>query len=147
MPLYSLQGVRGPALEAIQLDRDAVPSWIGTATFMLSPAWCRRVAAWICGWAYVAGNITITLAVNFGTTLFFVACINVFESEPGVGVFQTEKYQVFLIFLAITLLTNTISSLGNREQEKKPRKPWTLWNLPPRPIPASTRCALAEATT
>ncbi|EPS41465.1 hypothetical protein H072_4615 [Dactylellina haptotyla CBS 200.50] len=83
-------------------------------TFMLSPAWCRRVAAWICGWAYVAGNITITLAVNFGTTLFFVACVNVFESEPGVGVFQAEKYQVFLIFLAITFLTNAISSLGNR---------------------------------
>ncbi|KAK6538847.1 hypothetical protein TWF694_010410 [Orbilia ellipsospora] len=83
-------------------------------TFMLSPAWCRRVAAWVCGWAYVAGNITITLAVNFGTTLFFVACVNVFESEPGVGVFQAEKYQVFLIFLAITLLTNSISSLGNR---------------------------------
>ncbi|KAF3909658.1 hypothetical protein AA313_de0207695 [Arthrobotrys entomopaga] len=83
-------------------------------TFMLSPAWCRRVSAWVCGWAYVAGNITITLAVNFGTTLFFVACVNVFESEPGIGVFEAEKYQVFLIFLAITLLTNSISSLGNR---------------------------------
>ncbi|KAK6349075.1 hypothetical protein TWF730_009834 [Orbilia blumenaviensis] len=83
-------------------------------TFMLSPSWCRRVTAWICGWAYVAGNITITLAVNFGTTLFFVACVNVFETEPGVGVFDAKKYQVFLIFLAITFLTNAISSLGNR---------------------------------
>ncbi|KAJ6261346.1 hypothetical protein Dda_4016 [Drechslerella dactyloides] len=83
-------------------------------TFMLSPPSYRRVAAWICGWAYVAGNITITLAVNFGTTLFFIACINVFESEPGVGVFEAERYQGFLIFLAITLLTNAISSLGNR---------------------------------
>ncbi|KAK6508386.1 hypothetical protein TWF506_010479 [Arthrobotrys conoides] len=83
-------------------------------TFMLSPVWCRRVTAWICGWAYVAGNITITLAVNFGTTLFFVACINVFETEPGVGVFDAKKYQVFLIFVAITFLTNAISSLGNR---------------------------------
>ncbi|KAK6354807.1 hypothetical protein TWF696_003940 [Orbilia brochopaga] len=83
-------------------------------TFMLSSPSYRRVAAWICGWAYVAGNITITLAVNFGTTLFFIACINVFETEPGVGVFNAERYQGFLIFLAITLLCNAISSLGNR---------------------------------
>ncbi|KAF3902522.1 hypothetical protein ABW21_db0204684 [Orbilia brochopaga] len=83
-------------------------------TFMLSSPSYRRVAAWICGWAYVAGNITITLAVNFGTTLFFIACVNVFETEPGVGVFNAERYQGFLIFLAITLLCNAISSLGNR---------------------------------
>lgn len=81
---------------------------------MLAPANWRRVASWICGWLYVVGNITITLAVNFGTTLFFVSCINVFESEPGVGVFAGETYQVYLIFLGITLLTNAISSLGNR---------------------------------
>ncbi|KAH7329571.1 amino acid permease [Stachybotrys elegans] len=82
--------------------------------FMLAPEKWRRLASWICGWLYVVGNITITLAVNFGTTLFYVACINVFETEPGVGVFAAETYQVFLIFLAITLLTNCISAFGNR---------------------------------
>jgi amino acid permease (GABA permease) len=82
--------------------------------FMLSPPRWRRVASWICGWLYLVGNITITLAVNFGTTLFFVACINVFEKEPGVGVFAGETYQVFLIFLGITLLCNAVSALGNR---------------------------------
>ena len=81
---------------------------------MLAPANWRRVASWVCGWAYVVGNITITLAVNFGTTLFFVACINVFESEPGVGVFAGEPYQVFLIFLGITILCNAVSALGNK---------------------------------
>uniref|UniRef100_L2FWZ7 Amino acid permease n=1 Tax=Colletotrichum fructicola (strain Nara gc5) TaxID=1213859 RepID=L2FWZ7_COLFN len=82
--------------------------------FMLaSPRW-RRAASWVCGWLYVVGNITITLAVNFGTALFFVACINVFESEPGVGVLAGEPYQVFLIFLGLTLLCNAVSSLGNR---------------------------------
>jgi len=81
---------------------------------MLSPPKWRRVASWVCGWAYVVGNITITLAVNFGTTLFFVACINVFESEPGVGVFAGEPYQVFLIFLGITILCNAVSALGNK---------------------------------
>ena len=81
---------------------------------MLAPTKWRRVASWICGWLYVVGNITITLAVNFGTTLFFVACINVFESEPGVGVLAGEPYQVYLIFLGITLLCNAVSALGNK---------------------------------
>jgi hypothetical protein len=83
-------------------------------TFMLAPISVRRLAAYICGWAYVVGNITITLAVQFGTTLFFVACVNVFEKEPGVGVWGAETYQVFLTFLAITLLCNAISAFGNR---------------------------------
>ncbi|OJJ29699.1 hypothetical protein ASPWEDRAFT_46447 [Aspergillus wentii DTO 134E9] len=84
-------------------------------TFVLSPVWCRRVASWICGWAYVAGNITITLAVNFGTTLFLVASLNVFESAPGVGITDNmQTYQVFLIFLAITFLCHAIPAYGNK---------------------------------
>jgi amino acid transporter len=83
-------------------------------TFMLAPASSRRIAAYICGWAYVVGNISITLAVQFGTTLFFVACVNVFETEPGVGVWGAETYQVFLTFVAIVLLCNAISAFGNR---------------------------------
>ncbi|KAJ3469570.1 hypothetical protein MRS44_003635 [Fusarium solani] len=82
--------------------------------FMLAPARWRRIASWICGWLYVVGNITITLAVNFGTALFFVGCINVFEKKDGSGVLSGEAYQVFLIFLALTLLCNAVSSLGNR---------------------------------
>lgn len=81
---------------------------------MLSPPRWRRIASWICGWLFVVGNISITLAVNYGTTLFFTACINVFEKEPGVGVFEGKTYQVFLIFVAITLLCNAVSALGNK---------------------------------
>lgn len=83
-------------------------------TFMLSPIWCRKIMSWICGWSYVVGNITITLAVNFGTTLFFIACVNVFESESGVGIWQAETYQIFLTFVAITILCNLVSALGNK---------------------------------
>lgn len=83
-------------------------------TFMIAPTSYRLIASWICGWLYVVGNITITLSVNFGTTLFIVACVNVFESEPGAGVFAGETYQIFLIFLAITILCNLVSSLGNK---------------------------------
>lgn len=81
---------------------------------MLSPPRYRRIASWICGWLYVVGNITITLAVNFGTTLFLVACINLFEKDDGSPVLEGKAYQVFLIFLAITILCNAVSSLGNR---------------------------------
>ncbi|KAJ5681331.1 Amino acid/polyamine transporter I [Penicillium maclennaniae] len=84
-------------------------------TFVLSPLWCRRVASWICGWSYVAGNITITLAVNFGTALLFIACLNVFEYADGTGITDNfQAYQTFLIFLAITLLTHAISAFGNK---------------------------------
>ncbi|KAI0133628.1 amino acid/polyamine transporter I [Xylariales sp. AK1849] len=83
-------------------------------TWMLAPPGWRHIAAWVCGWMYVVGNITITLAVNFGTALFLVACINVFETPEGLPVFAGETYQVFLIFLGITLLCNVVSSLGNK---------------------------------
>lgn len=82
--------------------------------FMLAPANWRRLASWITGWLYTVGTITITLAVNFGTTLFFVGCINVFEKSPGVDIFKATDWQLYLIFLAITLLCNAVSSLGNR---------------------------------
>ncbi|KAJ5678974.1 hypothetical protein N7462_007218 [Penicillium macrosclerotiorum] len=83
-------------------------------TFMLSPPHYRRIVAWICGWSYVVGNVMITLAVNFGSAQFLIACINVFEVSPGVGVFEATTYQTFLIFFAITLLCNAVSSLGNK---------------------------------
>ncbi len=83
-------------------------------TFMLATPSYRLIMSWICGWAFVVGNITITLAVNFGTTLFFVACINVFETEPEVGIFAAEPYQIYLIFFAVTLLCNAVAALGNK---------------------------------
>lgn len=83
-------------------------------TFALSPTWCRRVTAWVCGWAFVAGNITITLAVNFATALFLVASLNVFKND-GVGITDNfETYQSYLIFLGITLLCHAVCAFGNR---------------------------------
>lgn len=84
-------------------------------TFVLSPVWCRRIFSWICGWAYTTGQIMITLSVNFSTTQFFVASLNVFEKSPGVGICDHfEAYHVFLIFLAITLLCHAIPAFGNK---------------------------------
>ncbi|KAI5465302.1 amino acid/polyamine transporter I [Mariannaea sp. PMI_226] len=82
--------------------------------FMLAPPRWRRVSGWVCGWMYLVGNITITLSVNFGTTLFFVACINVFENSAGEGVLEGKAYQVYLIFLGVTLLCNAVSALCNK---------------------------------
>ncbi|KAF2845982.1 amino acid transporter [Plenodomus tracheiphilus IPT5] len=83
-------------------------------TFMISPPSYRKIASWICGWCFVVGNITITLSVQFATALFVVACVNVFESSPGVGVLAGEPYQVYLIFLGITLFCNVVSAFGNK---------------------------------
>lgn len=83
-------------------------------TYMLSPPSYKRLLSWFCGWAFVVGNTTITLSVNFGSALFYVACINVFESAPGMPLWEAETYQVFLLFLAITLLCNAVSSFGNK---------------------------------
>ncbi|KAH6957862.1 amino acid/polyamine transporter I [Ilyonectria sp. MPI-CAGE-AT-0026] len=82
--------------------------------FMLAPVQWRRIAGWVCGWMYLVGNITITLAVTFGTTQFIVSCVNVFETANGEGVLPGENYQVFLIFLGMTFLCNAVSALGNR---------------------------------
>jgi amino acid transporter len=82
-------------------------------TWMLSAPSYRRIASWVCGWSFVVGNITITLAVNFGTALFLCACLNVF-GEPDVGILEANAWQVYLIFLAITLVCNAVSALGNR---------------------------------
>lgn len=83
-------------------------------TYMLSPPKYRNITAWICGWAYALGNMTITLSVNFGTTLFIIGCVNVFTDSEGNGIWNATTWQTWLLFVAITLLTNAISSLGNK---------------------------------
>ena len=83
-------------------------------TYMLSPPWCRNITAWICGWCYFLGNVTITLAVNFGTSLFLIGCVNIFTDIDGNPIWVASNYQVFLVFLAITFLCNAISSLCNK---------------------------------
>ncbi|KAI0471709.1 amino acid/polyamine transporter I [Xylariaceae sp. FL0804] len=82
--------------------------------FMLAPVRWRYLAAWVCGWLYVVGNVTITLSVNFATALFLVGCVNVFQTSDGQDVLAGEAYQVFLLFLAITLVCNAVSSLCNK---------------------------------
>ncbi|KAI1347825.1 amino acid/polyamine transporter I [Xylaria sp. FL0043] len=82
--------------------------------FMLAPMSYRRLSAWICGWLYVVGNITITLSVNFATALFLVASVNVFQTADGNDVLKGDPYQVFLIFLGITLICNVVCALCNK---------------------------------
>jgi amino acid permease len=72
-------------------------------TFMVSPPKYRRVLAWICGWAYL---------------LFAIGCLNIFRTTDAdgaeTGIFNATDYQIYLIFLGITILVNLISGLGNR---------------------------------
>lgn len=84
-------------------------------TYALSPPWCRRATAWICGWSYFAGQVTITLSVTFGVTQFFVAALNLFKYSDGTG--YTENWgawETYLIFLGITVLAHIIPSIGNK---------------------------------
>ena len=81
---------------------------------MLTPVRWRRVTSWVCGWLFLVGNITITLAVCFGSSSFIIACINVFQTEPDRPVLSGVPYQVFLIFFAIILLSNLVTTFGNR---------------------------------
>ncbi|KAL2751997.1 hypothetical protein ACRALDRAFT_2114432 [Sodiomyces alcalophilus JCM 7366] len=83
-------------------------------SFMLAPSSYRRVASWICGWLYTVGTITITLAVNFGTALFLVGCIGIFENSDGEPAYEPTAWQIYLIFLALTIVCNLVSALGNR---------------------------------
>lgn len=80
---------------------------------MLTPVRWRRLTSWVCGWLFLVGNITITLAVGFGSSTFLIACINIFQEDADHPVIAGEPYQVFLIFLAIMLLSNLVTALGN----------------------------------
>ncbi|RKK98288.1 hypothetical protein BFJ68_g13697 [Fusarium oxysporum] len=80
-------------------------------TFMLAPMRWRREAAWICGWLYVIGNISITLSVIFGTTVFLVSCINVFESSPGTAAI----FWTFAGVIAIIITVLVMAKDGRRD--------------------------------
>lgn len=84
-------------------------------TAALSPSWCRRMTAWICGWSYFAGQVTITLSVNFGATQMLIASLNVFKDANGVGLTDNfEAWHTYVIFLGITLFTHIVPSIGNK---------------------------------
>ncbi|KAF7557434.1 hypothetical protein G7Z17_g707 [Cylindrodendrum hubeiense] len=83
-------------------------------SFMLSPPKWRRIASWICGWFYLVGNVTIIIAVNFATTTLLIASINILGDDEDGPLISGDSYQVFLMYLAITLLCTAISTFGNR---------------------------------
>ena len=83
-------------------------------TFMLAAPGYQRILGWVCGWTFMMGNMIITLSVNFGTTLFFIGCVNIFQDADGVGIWVTETYHIYLVFAAVTLICNAVSAFGNR---------------------------------
>ena len=84
-------------------------------TYALSPPWCRRITAWVCGWSYVAGQITITLSVIFGTTGFLIEALNLFQDKNGVGLTDNwGTWQTYVIFLGITIFCHILPSIGNK---------------------------------
>lgn len=64
--------------------------------------------------ADIARVAVITLSVNYGTTLLLVGCINVFHNANGDGIFLANAWQLYLIFVGITLMCVAISALLNK---------------------------------
>ncbi|RMD40297.1 hypothetical protein DV735_g4822, partial [Chaetothyriales sp. CBS 134920] len=78
-------------------------------TFMLAPHKYRNIMAWLCGWAYFLGNLMITLAVNFGTTLLIVGCVNVFTDSEGNGIWDAKNYHYYLTFAIFWTFSGVIA--------------------------------------
>ncbi|RMZ76694.1 hypothetical protein DV738_g4856, partial [Chaetothyriales sp. CBS 135597] len=108
----SVEAARQPSTAADELlDILGYQSELTRSRSTLTVAFMSFVLASV---PYGLSNLTITLAVNFGTSLLIVGCVNVFTDDQGEGIWKTKDYHYYLVFLGVTLLCNLISSLGNR---------------------------------
>ncbi|TIC19175.1 amino acid transporter [Wallemia mellicola] len=78
-------------------------------SYMLSPPKYARIYSYICGWVYLVGNWTVTLAVNFGTTQLFLAGLNILYPD-----FVANQWQTVLTFWALTIVTTLISCIPGK---------------------------------
>ncbi|UPK99994.1 hypothetical protein LCI18_010929 [Fusarium solani-melongenae] len=85
-------------------------------TFMLAPTRWRREAAWICGWLYVVGNISITLSVIFGTTLFLISnAISAFGNKWLPLLDTAAIFWTFAGVIAIIITVLVMAKDGRRD--------------------------------
>lgn len=78
-------------------------------SFQLADRRYRTVLSFVTGWAWLIGNWTITLSVNFGFASLLAAAVALYH--PG---WDPAPWQLLLIFYALCALTFAVVALGNR---------------------------------
>ncbi|TIA72400.1 hypothetical protein E3P91_02023 [Wallemia ichthyophaga] len=78
-------------------------------SYMLSPPRYAKLNSYICGWVYLVGNWTVTLAVNFGTTQLFLGGLNLLYPD-----FVANQWQTVLTFWALSIVTTVISCVPGK---------------------------------
>lgn len=78
-------------------------------SFQLAGPRYRTVLSFVTGWAWLIGNWTITLSVNFGFASLIAATVALYHPD-----FAPAPWQLLLIFYAICLLTFVVVAYGNR---------------------------------
>jgi len=69
----------------------------------------RKILSFLTGWAWLIGNWTITLSVNFGFASLIAATVSIYK--PG---WTASSWELLLIFYAICILTFVICSFGDK---------------------------------
>jgi amino acid transporter len=78
-------------------------------SFQLASPKFRTGLSFITGWAWLIGNWTITLSVNFGFASLIAATVALYHPE-----WTPTSWQLLLIFYAICLITFVIVAYGNK---------------------------------
>lgn len=78
-------------------------------SFQLASPRYRTVLSFVTGWAWLIGNWTITLSVNFGFASLIAATVALYRPD-----FAPPPWQLLLIFYAVCGVTFCVVAYGNR---------------------------------
>lgn len=78
-------------------------------SFQIASPRYRTLLSFITGWAWLVGNWTITLSVNFGFASLLAAAVALYYPD-----YIWQPYQLLLIFYALCLITFVIVAFGNK---------------------------------
>ena len=77
--------------------------------FQVASPRSRTVSSYITGWAWIVGNWTITLSVNFGFASLLAATVALYYPD-----YEWLDWQLLLIFYGLCLLSFVIVAFGNK---------------------------------
>ncbi|KAH9815347.1 amino acid transporter [Teratosphaeria destructans] len=77
-------------------------------SYQIAPKRLKTVLAYITGWVWLIGNLTITLSVNFGFASLISATISMYHPD-----FTMTSWQLLLVFYAVCISTFFICAFFN----------------------------------